>query len=68
MAKSQLRPKGAHCYVSAVRSKINGQPYLFIEDEVTGKTWAMVPYSDRTTEDHFQSYDDARKIAKALNE
>ena len=65
--KPQLRPKGAHCYVSSMRIKINGQPFLTIDDETTNKTWAMVPYSDRTDEDHRQSYEDARKIAAAFN-
>lgn len=50
--------------VSGVRSKLDGQPYLFVL-RPDGRSVAAIPYSARTNQDHVASHADARLIAAA---
>ena len=48
--------------ISGVRTRLGGVPVLQILG-ADDKVWFYVPYSDRTTKDHADSYQDARRIA-----
>jgi hypothetical protein len=61
------RIRNSKVYVSGARLTMGGHRWIVIQDE-DGYQWALVPYSDKTNEEHVQAYADANKIVKALNE
>jgi hypothetical protein len=61
------KPRQLPHYVSGIRARIGGQPFLQICDQ-SGSSWAYVPYSDLNPQDHLDSYLDAEATAKALDQ
>jgi hypothetical protein len=54
-------------YVSGIRLTMNQSKYIQVIDEA-GWIWALIPYGDKTPEEHAQAYSDAKIIVDALNE
>lgn len=54
-------------HISGVRATMGQSRWIQVIDE-TGWQWALIPYGDKTPEEHAQAYSDAKIIVDALNE
>jgi hypothetical protein len=55
-------------YVSGIRTRLGGQQEWLQVIDQTGSIWALIPYSDLTTQEHRDAYLDAEATAKALDQ